>query len=692
MHILPVLAFAASFFAGVTKATFFSSLSPCPDICAGKPENWTVYSSVGQLDYCTQPVLLDFAIYTPIGDSNLTVKIRTCTIKSGANATSLVTGPNKKRDSITRLNVTQSGISSNLGAAGSSGNVSLSDLQTLLTSINGFLASEPEHSRRIIFGHAPSVDIGVYAGEIIDASSALEKLADQISRAGVPESMLFQLCGGNRTAQNMFGASIEVSGDLAAVQKSVGAWNYGLCSGSDMSMTQPMTLVNMTSAQHNMSSQRIPPPQRSALAENKNTSSSPTTQASSGCRTITVVANDGCGTLASECGISGDLFMQYNNVPNLCSSLAIGQKVCCSPGGLPVPQQNPDGSCATYTVQMGEGAHAIAVSNGLQDDNLSTFNDGKTWGWFGKDDLQAGSVICLSTGTMPMPAPIPGALCGPVAPNTTAPSPITADSLAALNPCPLNSCCDIWGQCGITAEFCTAEIGPTGNPGTAPPNQSGCISNCGTNITNNAQGPSSQLAIGYYESWNWDRPCLNMRTASIGPFQYTHVHWGFGTIGKDFGVSVNDTFGQWGNFTALRNVKKIISFGGWGYSTDPATYDVLRSAMDPANVGVFTDNIVNFLTASNLGVDGVDIDWEYPGVSTISTLDAGGVLTRIGPGYSWNPCWPGFRWPELSKLSQGFEREITFRQNNVYRRPCFLLVGLCGSSFQVATKSNMPVH
>jgi hypothetical protein len=183
-----------------------------------------------------------------------------------------------------------------------------------------------------------------------------------------------------------------------------------------------------------------------------------------------------------------------------------------------------------------------------------------------------------------------------------------------------------------------------------------------------------------------------MRTASISPFQYTHVHWGFGTIGKDFGVSVNDTFGQWGNFTALRNVKKIISFGGWGYSTDPATYDVLRSAMDPANVGVFTDNIVNFLTASNLGVDGVDIDWEYPGVSTISTLDAGGVLTRIGPGYSWNPCWPGFRWPELSKLSQGFEREITFRQNNVYRRPCFLLVGLCGSSFQVATKSNMPVH
>jgi hypothetical protein len=26
---------------------------------------------------------------------------------------------------------------------------------------------------------------------------------------------------------------------------------------------------------------------------------------------------------------------------------------------------------------------------------------------------------------------------------------------ADLNPCPLNACCDVWGQCGITPEFCT---------------------------------------------------------------------------------------------------------------------------------------------------------------------------------------------------------------------------------------------
>lgn len=59
--------------------------------------------------------------------------------------------------------------------------------------------------------------------------------------------------------------------------------------------------------------------------------------------------------------------------------------------------------------------------------------------------------------------------------------------------------------------------------------------------------------------------------------------------------------------------KKIISFGGWGYSTEPATYDLLRQAMSPANRDKFATNVAKFV-ADN-GLDGVDFDWEYPGVS-----------------------------------------------------------------------------
>ena len=71
--------------------------------------------------------------------------------------------------------------------------------------------------------------------------------------------------------------------------------------------------------------------------------------------------------------------------------------------------------------------------------------------------------MCLSTGNPPMPAEITNAVCGPQVPGTKAPTDGTA--LADLNQCPLNSCCDRWGQCGITAEFCTPSKSPTGAPG-----------------------------------------------------------------------------------------------------------------------------------------------------------------------------------------------------------------------------------
>ncbi|ELR01625.1 hypothetical protein VC83_00843 [Pseudogymnoascus destructans] len=86
--------------------------------------------------------------------------------------------------------------------------------------------------------------------------------------------------------------------------------------------------------------------------------------------------------------------------------------------------------------------------------------------------------ICLSTSDPPMPPSQEGVVCGPQKPGTKQPT--DATKLADLNPCALNTCCDIWGQCCITAEFCTGT--GTGNPGTAKPGTNGCISNCGTKM------------------------------------------------------------------------------------------------------------------------------------------------------------------------------------------------------------------
>lgn len=76
---------------------------------------------------------------------------------------------------------------------------------------------------------------------------------------------------------------------------------------------------------------------------------------------------------------------------------------------------------------------------------------------------------------------------------------------------------------------------------------------------------------------------------------------------------------QWNDFKAL-SAKRIISFGGWGYSTEPATYDRLREAMTEANRMNFVNNIISFLNKE--GLDGVDFDWEYPGVSDDTAFTA----------------------------------------------------------------------
>lgn len=86
---------------------------------------------------------------------------------------------------------------------------------------------------------------------------------------------------------------------------------------------------------------------------------------------------------------------------------------------------------------------------------------------------------------------------------------------------------------------------------------------------------------------------------------------------NDFTVKIVDDFNQWDKFKALTGVKKVISFGGWAYSNEQPTYDNLRTAMSPANRKTFAANIASFLNKNN--IDGVDFDWEYPGVSGLAT-------------------------------------------------------------------------
>jgi chitinase len=120
-------------------------------------------------------------------------------------------------------------------------------------------------------------------------------------------------------------------------------------------------------------------------------------------------SGDGCWSLSQTCGITQQQFENYNGDQNVCNTIQVGQYFCCSPGTLPdfSPQPQSDGSCTTYTIKSGDTCATIASAHTMTVDQINNRN-GQTWAWAGCTHLLIGQVICLSTGTPPMPASING--------------------------------------------------------------------------------------------------------------------------------------------------------------------------------------------------------------------------------------------------------------------------------------------
>lgn len=127
---------------------------------------------------------------------------------------------------------------------------------------------------------------------------------------------------------------------------------------------------------------------------------------------------------------------------------------------------------------------------------LEDFNK-NTWSWNGCKLLWVGVNMCLSTGSAPMPAPVTNAVCGPTVPRTQKPA--SGTNLTTLNLCPLKVCCNTWGQCGTTANFCVISKSETGAPGTSAKGTNWCIANCGMDIVSSGK-PAANIKVTYFES------------------------------------------------------------------------------------------------------------------------------------------------------------------------------------------------
>jgi hypothetical protein len=451
--------------------------------------------------------MFDFNIHTSV-DANTVFKLRAC--NAGNSMPSSVAHVSESySDLISRSVAARAAPKNNapdtssetaaevlfqLLTGGSLASTAANDYTNILSALQKRVQSlaTDNNNPTILFGYSNGVAIGMFAGPGVDSAATPQVFKYLLAQQ--PESqMVAQICGDDRTTNYVYGLSVNTDGDISSIQKDVLSWWNAQCveASGTTSHSFNVDIVDRTSGKMVFSSVKD--------------------RRDGTCRTISVVGGDGCGSLAAECGISANDFTKYNTQrANLCSTLAVGELVCCSSGGLPhwQPSSNSDSTCVVYNVQLKDSCASIAANYGWQQSDLATFNDKTTWGWSGCNPLPAGLAMCVSKGTPPLPANVSNAECGPVVAGTTNPNNGTA--IADLNPCPLNACCDMWGQCGITEDYCNEDRGPTGTPGTAPTGKYSCISNCGTNVTNNDSPPSNFISIGYYEQFNWDRECLNV--------------------------------------------------------------------------------------------------------------------------------------------------------------------------------------
>lgn len=435
---------------------FDSARDLCPVLCyisGQNPTNWTIYHDVERLNWCNQTMLLDFAIHNPLNDPNTHVTLRSCSVGEHANINQ---DPGPLDVGMTPLaspNTQDTQASMQAASLGEPSQKNGESMAETIRPILDYLTQRVSDEKPVaLFAGSGKTTVGIYVGSKIQvqgvAITVLKQLIDDTQHREISERYLVQLCSSDRGRSDFaLGIAVDTKDSLDFVQMAARKWSEGDCLTAYDNQT-----MEMSSWGNFTMWLPIPSNNETQNANRKHSNSSSTTSlieksvinARGDCTTIRVAPGDNCGKLAVKCQISDFDFERFNNPIHalLCATLMPGERVCCTAGTLPdlSPKPNPDSSCATYLVVADDSCSKLEGLYSLTTLQIETYNK-NTWGWNGCNNLQIGVKMCLSLGLPPFPPPSANAVCGPQVVGTV-PSPPKLPE--ALNPCPLNACCNIW--------------------------------------------------------------------------------------------------------------------------------------------------------------------------------------------------------------------------------------------------------
>ncbi|PYH34634.1 uncharacterized protein BO87DRAFT_458984 [Aspergillus neoniger CBS 115656] len=240
-------------------------------------------------------MLLNFAIYNPLNDSQTHSTIYACTTANDT-ATSSVARWTAYADNNT---TNTSSVNLELGVWGSVADSAHSQLLGALDDVESYIGSVMETD--FVFGYSGKAVVGLYIGGGFYASSTAATVMDQmrtyVASGEVSSQMVLQYCGS--TANYIVGLAVNMDGDLPAVQQLMKTWSDAACvSGFDSYTDIESTLNIKSQSSHNTS-----------MATSRSAASGVSSRSDT-CSTVQVVSGDSCSSLVTECGITATEFYE----------------------------------------------------------------------------------------------------------------------------------------------------------------------------------------------------------------------------------------------------------------------------------------------------------------------------------------------------------------------------------------------